>query len=200
MARTTISTSTPHPAPSPIAAMFAFEPGVVIPLLSKNDSLSVGTGSSGCDVVGVNAATYTVVACCSIVKIDVDSSEAEDTVSEGSWEGSNSATVTAGKNGRDRLDEPSSIPLAFDGSSVCGPKIGKVVASSPLPNVGFGTLRWIVNDLCVMSIFWVDSRIDVVCEGAKACASSTIQEDPVFPCGGSKVAVDCATAHCPGSM
>ena len=77
MARTTISTSTPHPAPSPIAAMFALEPGVVIPLLSKNESLSVGTDSSICDVVGVIAATYTVVACCSIVIIDVDSFEVE---------------------------------------------------------------------------------------------------------------------------
>jgi hypothetical protein len=57
--------------------MFALEPGVVMPLLSRNDSLSDGTGSSVCDVVGVIAATYTVVACCSIVMIDVDSFEAE---------------------------------------------------------------------------------------------------------------------------
>jgi len=122
-------------------------------------------------------------------------------------EGLNSATVTAGKNGRDRLDEAvsdASITLAFDGSSVCGPKIGTVVASSPVPgpgaNVGFGTLRWIVNDLWVMSRFCVDSGIDIVCEEAKACASSTIQEDPVSPCGGSKIVVDCAMAYCPGSM
>jgi hypothetical protein len=57
--------------------MFAFEPGVVIPLLSRNDSLSVGTGSSVGDVVGVICAMYTVVACCLIVMIEVDSSEAE---------------------------------------------------------------------------------------------------------------------------
>ena len=49
----------------------------MIPLLSKNESLSVGTDSSVCDVVGVIAATYTVVACCSIVIIDVDSFEVE---------------------------------------------------------------------------------------------------------------------------
>ena len=96
-------------------------------------------------------------------------------MSEAFWEGLISATVTAGKNACDRLDEAvvldASIPLAFDGSSVCGSKIGTVVASSPLPgpaNVGFGTLRWMVNDLSVMSGFCVDSGIDVVCEEAKA--------------------------------
>lgn len=102
--------------------------------------------------------------------------------------GLNSATVTAGKNGRDSRDETvsdASRLLALDGSSVCGPKIGTVVASSPVPrptaNVGFGTLRWIVNDLWVMSTLCVDSGIDAVCEEAKACASSTVQ-DSVFPC------------------
>ena len=114
--------------------------------------------------------------------------------------------MTAGKNGCDTLDEAvsdASRPLAFDGSSVCGSKSGTVVASSPLPepaNVGFGTLRWMVNDLWVISGFCVDSGIDVVCEEAKACASSAIQEDSVSPCGGSKIVVDCAMAYCPGSM
>ena len=115
--------------------------------------------------------------------------------------------MTAGKNGCDTLDEAvsdASRPLAFDGSSVCGPKTDTVVASSPVPgpaaNVGFGTLRWMVNDLWVISGFCVDFGIDVVCEEAKACASSAIQEDSVSPCGGSKVVFDCAMAYRPGSM
>ena len=127
-------------------------------------------------------------------------------MSEAFWEGSISATVTAGKNACDRLDEAvvldDSIPLAFDGSSVCGSKSGTLVASSPPPrpaNVGFGPLRWMVNDLSAMSSFCVDSGIDVVCEEAKACASSTIQ-DSVSPCRGSKVVVDCAIAYGPSSM
>jgi len=57
--------------------MFALDPGVVMPLLSRNDSLSVGTGSRVGDVAGVICATYTVVACCLIVMTEVDSSEAE---------------------------------------------------------------------------------------------------------------------------
>ena len=123
------------------------------------------------------------------------------------WEGLNSATVTAGKNGCDRLDEAvldASMSLAFDGSSipVCVLKIGTVVASSSTPSsadVGIGTLRWMLNVLSAMSRFCVDSGLDAVCVEAKACASSIIQ-DSKFPYEGSKVVDDCAVAYRPGSM
>ena len=156
--------------------------------------------------MGVICATYTVVDCCLIVIIDVESLGVEVWISVVFSEGLNSATVTAGKDGCDRLDEAvfdASMSLAFDGSSisVCVLKIGTVVASSSTPesaNVGIGTLRWMLNVLSAMSRFWVDSGLDAVCVEAKACASSTIQ-DSVFPCGGSKVVVDCAATYRPGS-
>jgi len=148
MTETTTSTTAPHPAPSPIAAIFAEEPGVVTLVRPKKDSLSVACASSVCDVVGVLCMTYIVVACCSIVMIDVDSGfEAGVREFVVFWDGLNSAIVTAGKNGSDTLDGAvvtPSMPLAFDRStSVCVLRIGWVVArplSSGSTDVSVGTL------------------------------------------------------------
>lgn len=64
------------------------------------------------------------------------------------WEGSNSANVTADKNGCDMLDKAvsdASMPLTLDCSApVCVLKSDTVVASSSMTrsaDVGVGTLR-----------------------------------------------------------